>query len=157
MESSKFDELTKALATPTSRRQAFKTIAATMLGSMLGLAGIGTALAAPKCHRNGLGCDTNSNCCSNYCANGKCTCPPTPACNDTCSCPTGQSCQNGTCCQSSGSHCSQNSDCCGGFCNSQGTCGCLPSGTALSVCSDFTASECCSRCCIAYTNPPICC
>jgi hypothetical protein len=46
MDSSRFDELTKALATATSRRQALKTIAATTLGSILGLGGIGTALAS---------------------------------------------------------------------------------------------------------------
>src|ERR1051326_8578828 len=45
MEPNTFDELTKALATATSRRQALKTIAATTLGSIFGLGGIGTALA----------------------------------------------------------------------------------------------------------------
>lgn len=34
MEPSKFDELTKALATSTSRRQALKAIAATALGGL---------------------------------------------------------------------------------------------------------------------------
>src|SRR5207253_159284 len=58
MEPSKFDELTKALATATSRRQALKTIAATTLGSILGLAGIGTAFA--KCHNAGHNCEENS-------------------------------------------------------------------------------------------------
>ncbi len=67
MEPSRFDELTKALATSTSRRQALKTIAATTLGSTLGLAGIGTAFAKPKCHRNGTGCDTSFQCCSGFC------------------------------------------------------------------------------------------
>jgi hypothetical protein len=37
MEHSKFDELTKALATATSRRQALKTIAAATIGSILAL------------------------------------------------------------------------------------------------------------------------
>jgi hypothetical protein len=45
MEPSKFDELTKALATSTSRRQALKTIAATTIGGILGLGGIGSAFA----------------------------------------------------------------------------------------------------------------
>jgi acyl-CoA synthetase (AMP-forming)/AMP-acid ligase II len=48
MESSRFDELTKALATSTSRRQALKTIAATTLGSILGLSGLGTALTTER-------------------------------------------------------------------------------------------------------------
>src|SRR5258708_19241942 len=81
MKPTKCDELTKALGTATSRRQALKAIAATTFGSILGLSGIGTAFGASKCHSNGLGCDTNSQCCSGYCQNGeKCTCPPAPAC-----------------------------------------------------------------------------
>ena len=42
MEPNTFDELTKALATATSRRQALKTIAAATIGGVLGLGGIGT-------------------------------------------------------------------------------------------------------------------
>jgi hypothetical protein len=53
MEPYRFDELTKALATSTSRRQALKTIAATTLAGLLGLSGIDTAFAKPKCHRRG--------------------------------------------------------------------------------------------------------
>jgi len=100
MEPSRFDELTKALATSTSRRQALKAIAATTLGGILGLGGIGTAFGKPKCHSAGLGCDTNSNCCPGlYCANNeKCTpCPALPACNSGCPCPSGQTCSNGQC------------------------------------------------------------
>lgn len=36
MDSSRFDDLTKALATATSRRQALKTLAATTLGGIRG-------------------------------------------------------------------------------------------------------------------------
>ena len=48
MDSSRFDEFTKALATPASRRQALKTLAATAFGGVLALSGIGTAFAK-KC------------------------------------------------------------------------------------------------------------
>jgi hypothetical protein len=44
MEPSKFDDLTKALATATSRRQALKAIGAA-LGGALGLSRIGIAFA----------------------------------------------------------------------------------------------------------------
>ena len=44
MDPTSFDDLTKALASSTSRRQVLKTIVATTLGSLLGLDGIGTAL-----------------------------------------------------------------------------------------------------------------
>ena len=54
MEPTRFDELTKVLATPTTRRQALRAIAATTMGGLLGLGGLGTAFAAPRCHRNGL-------------------------------------------------------------------------------------------------------
>ena len=48
MEPSRFDELTKALATTTSRRQALKTIAAATIGSLLGLGGGDLAFAKNK-------------------------------------------------------------------------------------------------------------
>lgn len=49
MDSTRFDDLTKGLATSTSRRAALKTIAAATIGGILGLAGIGTAFAGVKC------------------------------------------------------------------------------------------------------------
>src|SRR5689334_3501032 len=99
MDSSRFDDLTKALATSTSRRQALKTITATTIGGILSLTGIGTVFAKPKCHHAGQGCDTTSKCCPGLvCTNGKCTtCPAFPACNDTCPCPAGYTCVNGAC------------------------------------------------------------
>ncbi len=155
MEPSQFDELTKALATPTSRRQALRTFVATTLGGILGLAGIGTAFAKPKCHRAGLGCDTNSNCCSGlYCANGKCTtCPALPACNSGCPCPSGQVCQSGQCvtpCVANGGQCTSGQDCCSGRCDSfSGTCvSCIPN-------EDFFChadSDCCSGLCETYSG-----
>jgi hypothetical protein len=45
MDSTRFDDLTKALATATSRRQALKALAAATVGGMLGLGGIGTTFA----------------------------------------------------------------------------------------------------------------
>lgn len=48
MQASNFDELTKALASTTSRRQALKTIATASIGSLLGLGGIRTAFGKNK-------------------------------------------------------------------------------------------------------------
>src|SRR5689334_13264881 len=156
MEPSRFDELTKALATSTSRREALKTIAATTLGGLLGLGGIGTAFGASTCHRNGLGCDTNSQCCSGYCANGeKCTCPPAPACNSICPCPSGQSCVNGTCCPTSqvcnGVCCATGQTCVNGTCcATANVCGstCLAAPCAASQClkCDAATGTCVSTC-----------
>ena len=79
MDSSRFDDLTKALANATSRRQALKTFAATTLGGILGLAGISSAFADPTCKPNGHGCGTNKQCCSGFCdhtTNICVACPP---------------------------------------------------------------------------------
>jgi hypothetical protein len=46
MDSTPFDDLTKALATSTSRRQALKALAATAIGSLLSLGGNGTTFAS---------------------------------------------------------------------------------------------------------------
>ncbi len=46
MASSNFDELTRALASSTSRRQTIKAIFASTLGGVLAFGGLGTALAA---------------------------------------------------------------------------------------------------------------
>ena len=114
MEPSRFDELTKALATSTSRRQALKALAAT-LGGLLGLGSVGTALA--NCKPNGIGCNTGTQCCS-----GKC--------------------QHGTCCSSQeGATCSVDRDCCSGTC-CQGVCCtsgqvCLSNGSCATPCPAF--------------------
>jgi len=70
MDATRFDDLTKALATSTSRRAALKTIAATTIGGILGLAGMGTAFA--KCQNFRHACGNNTQCCSNVCCNGTC-------------------------------------------------------------------------------------
>jgi hypothetical protein len=76
MTTERFDDLTKALATSTSRRAAFKTIAATIVGSILGLGGIGTASAAGvKCPRGSHPCGPNC------CPNGTSCCPKSGVCS----------------------------------------------------------------------------
>jgi hypothetical protein len=117
MDASKFDELTRVLAQPTSRRQALKTIVVTTLGGLLGLGRLGTAFGAPKCHRAGLGCDTNSNCCSNVCCNGRCctSCQICSSTNTCVACPAGTTCKDVGCCQENsgpGATCSATIPCC---------------------------------------------
>jgi hypothetical protein len=132
MEPSRFDDLTKALATATSRRQALKAIGAA-LGGALGLSRIGTAFA--KCQNAGHACGSNKQCCSKLCCNGKC-------------CDSGQTCSNGTCVAPTttttpapttstttappcpgGTTCLSNSDCCSGVC-----CPPNPSGGLIGTC-----------------------
>ena len=160
MEPSKFDELTKALATATSRRQALKAIAATTLGSILGLAGIGTAFA--KCHDVGHNCEENSTCCSQNC------CIAAGQREGVC-CGTGQTCQNGTCtgcanpasdlcnagpgsCGANGCECVQSVEG-GSYCASQILCG---SCTSNSDCvGQFGSGSICvfQHGCICATTP----
>ena len=99
MNSSKFDELTKALATATSRRQALKTFGATFIGGILALGGVSTAFA--KCKPNGHPCGNDKQCCGGGCCNGTCTDLKNDVnncgvCGNTC--PSGDSCVNGSCC-----------------------------------------------------------
>ncbi|GER91340.1 hypothetical protein KDW_55020 [Dictyobacter vulcani] len=91
MDSSKFDALTKSLATNTSRRQALGILFTGTLAGILGLSGAGTARAA--CNPNGDHCSKQSDCCSNHCIGG----PHDPH----------------YCTALIGTHCKTNSDCCG--------------------------------------------
>src|SRR5690348_2995232 len=79
MEPSRFDDLTKALATATSRRQALKTFAATTIGGILGLAGIENVFAKGKpCTPNGKRCNAKTKCCSGFCDPTTRTCATSP-------------------------------------------------------------------------------
>jgi len=58
-----FDELTKSLATGTSRRGIFKALAACAAGLLLSV----TKAAAGQCKPPGSRCNHHSHCCSGYC------------------------------------------------------------------------------------------
>lgn len=75
MSSNNFDQLTKALASSTSRRQTLKTILAGA-GSLFALGNLGSALARKGCEPNGSACVQNRDCCSHDCFRGTCTCKP---------------------------------------------------------------------------------
>jgi hypothetical protein len=80
MSDERFDELSKALAATTTRRQALKILAATAAGGALSLFGArGAAGAQPgRCRRVGAICRQNYECCDFYCdsSTGRCACPP---------------------------------------------------------------------------------
>src|SRR5712692_5729628 len=96
MNSSRFDEFTKTLARPTSRRQVLKALGATVAGGIFGLRKVDHASAS--CKPLGHTCSKPSQCCSGYCSPQKiCACqPPTVICGTLC-CPAGQVCCNGNC------------------------------------------------------------
>src|SRR5260370_24601189 len=54
MDATKFEEFTKSLATPTSRRQAVKALAASAFGSMLAFSGLDRVFAMTGRCRPGL-------------------------------------------------------------------------------------------------------
>ena len=162
MEPSRFDELTKALATATSRRHALKALAATV-GGVLGFGSIGIAFA--NCKPNGIGCNIGYQCCSGACCHGTCTdLSSNPnncgSCGHTCG--TGQLCQNGQCvnpCAANGGTCNGNSDCCSGHCeNNQCVCpsGCivLANGTCAQTCTGVPDSCTCNGTCGGDSSSP---
>jgi len=114
MEDRQFDELTKKLARPVSRRTVFKAAIATAVGGIGAMATFGRARAAPgpNCKGAGLGVCTlrgqfTAECCTNYCTSA-----------GVCGCPNGQSvCNNG-----SGEKCY--SACTGGRIRNTQTCVC---------------------------------
>ncbi len=136
MEPSRFDELTKTLATATSRRQALKTFATTALGGILGLGDLGTVFAKP-CKPNGIGCNVGNQCCSGGCCHGTCTDLNTTSNCGSCrtTCDTNQVCQSGRCCLSNGATfpfncgpgCCIGTPCCSEYVSNDGsTCTCIP-------------------------------
>ena len=70
MEASRFDRLTKALATTAGRRQVAKVLA----GSALGAVGVTALSAKPAaaCTGRGNPCNRDGNCCSDCCKGGVC-------------------------------------------------------------------------------------
>jgi hypothetical protein len=156
MEPANFDELTKALATATSRREALKTIAATTLGGILGLSGIGTVFAKP-CKPNGKHCTSKTVCCSGFCdsTTRKCACQA-GTCNSSCPCPSGQSCVNGSCCPTSqvcGSVCCTGT-CVNGQCTCPSSCQVLANGTCAQICTGVPDSCTCGTCAGDSSQPP---
>src|SRR5689334_18706445 len=68
MHASKFDELTKAVATAPSRRHALKVIVATSIGGLFGLTGIGTAFGRHRAETNLPSGPTGNSNCAKFCA-----------------------------------------------------------------------------------------
>ena len=71
MDASRFDCLTKSLATATGRRTAAKLVAGSALGAV-GLGHLGIQPAAAACKRRGEHCNNNNDCCRDCCKRHKC-------------------------------------------------------------------------------------
>ena len=91
MNDSHFDDLTRRLAAPVSRRAAFKAMIGTALGGALGLKVVGdvdTAGASARCPAGTVYCTDTKQCTPDN--------PPRVACNGVC-CSPGQTCAAGKC------------------------------------------------------------
>jgi hypothetical protein len=160
MKPSKFDELTKALATATSRRQALKAIGAAV-GGALGFSRIGIAFA-DQCKPLGASCFKDNQCCSGHCTShtkgggGTCVTPTTtttPAPTTTTTSTTTTTTTTPACLPS-GKPCTGNSQCCLGLCCNATCCHshnatCCPAGSRSSCCA--AGSYCCN------SSPDGCC
>jgi hypothetical protein len=62
MDDHTFDQFTKQLATPSTRR-VFTTLAGGLVGTVLGLDGLDAAAAKKKCRKPQQGCRKRSQCC----------------------------------------------------------------------------------------------
>src|SRR5260221_7452254 len=118
MDPTKFDELTKSLATPTSRRQAVKTLAASAFGSMLAFSGLDRVFAMTGRCRPGL------TLCHGKCVNTKTDPKNCGVCGTMC---VSGVCFNGLCCPPGTINC--NNSCCDGTCLNGTTC--FPTGQAF--------------------------
>ena len=149
MKPSNFDELTKALATSTSRREVLKPIAVFTLGSILGLSWISNAFAR-ACVANGRHCNSKTPCCSGFCNPATKTCACGSTCNSTCPCPDDQNCVSNTCVCPGGGACGPNCPCPTGESCISGTCctcstagqDCLSNGTCVTPCSAGCPTSC---------------
>ena len=166
MEPTRFDELTKVLATPTSRRQALKAIAATALGGLFVRLDSGIALASISACAHfcaatfGPATPAASQCTSDAAHHkGLCyTCGPAspggtqPICCTTNASGFCSSYSSATCCSSSGQCCNGSTcvaTCSGTGCNECGSV-LLSNGTCAKPCNDNTNCE--GGFCLPETN-----
>lgn len=132
MKSQAFDELSKQVATATTRRQALRYFAVAAGATVLPWTAASPAQAA-RCRKNDQPCRASSECCSQFCdpTTGRCAgCDPgTVACGGTCvsactaplvlnpltcacECPNGTAPCGTTCCSTFYVCCAQSNSCC---------------------------------------------
>src|SRR3712207_109816 len=142
MDQNRFDDLTRALATTTTRRGFLKTLAGGAAGGLLAFLGVGEAAADDTCKPIGKKCRKTSQCCgvanatvtcNGTCGftcntgfelcNGKCvaTCTSPKKLNPTtctCECPSDTTVCGNTCCSSGRTCCNVGiPSCCSGICD----------------------------------------
>lgn len=138
------DDISRVIASPVSRRRAFKMVSGAVGGALLASLGLGRAARAlgdegdPGCPNHGVWCggkcypkgtpccggsycDDDHQCCGDYCCGKKQACCGRECCNhgSTCCgrttcCPAGVACCDGKCCSS------PRAICCGRTCCQEG-------------------------------------
>ncbi len=76
MDHNRFDDLTRALAQGTSRRQALRLLGGSLAGGLLAALGVGQVAAEDTCKPNGKKCRKDAQCCSKNCVDGTCAACP---------------------------------------------------------------------------------
>ena len=143
MQDQKFDNLTKAMATGTSRRLVLRGLAAGAVGALATVFGPGqSASAQPGCRREGHPCEGNQVCCPGL----VCTPAAGPGQAARCTRPTPPS-PTPPKCKSDKDTCSKNEECCSGcckdgYCKDASYCKCKSEWWPCSK-----NEECCSGCC----------
>lgn len=150
MDSDRFDDLSRTLATRRSRRAVLGTIGATLAGLVAGQA----ASAAPKkakpskCYGGGSHCTNGKQCCSGICSNRQCVAEVEPECVTAADCPgTELACQVAVCVEGvCGSEpAAATTSCAAGVCDGNGGCvECLSgSDCASGICNDAACVTSC--------------
>jgi len=146
-----FDQWTRKLSALGSRRAVTKTLAAGILGALVGH--IGGESAAAKCVKPGKRCDKRnpkqSKCCGGAtCRGKKCRCPTgRVACGARC-CTTREICAGGKCVTGRGS-CPNDVDSCAGtpvVCNGSAACACMRRLQGGTRCGEARPASACSQC-----------
>jgi len=143
MDSNRFDDITKALATGTSRRKMVKGLLAGAAG-IVGLRRVATLEAAPTCRALGESCRTDASCCSGqhlFCQQIGATGA------QRCECETGFINCGGVCVAGPGPCCVEGQVACGGACFNE-----CPSGevfnTATCTCECASGTTRCNGECV---------
>jgi len=157
MDGSRFDELTRRLATGTSRRNLIKSGLAAVVASVVGTGSRDSAGAAVLLRAVGVVCSSNSNCSSGLCGSPDYTGRRRCQCTSGTDCPAPGGCQSATCsggvCGSmptSGNSCDDKNPCTvNTICNS-GTCmgTFVPDGTVCGTGKGCVAGVCLTGCTI---------
>ena len=152
MDSDRFDELSRALATRRSRRAVLGAIGAALAGLVTGQA----ASAAPKkakpskCYGGGSHCTNGKQCCSGICSNRQCVAEIEPECTTAADCPAvAGDCQAATCVEGvcGVENVAAGTGCDGGVCDGNGGCaGCLSGGDCASgICDNGACVPSCEE------------